>query len=79
MKTWKPTANDIHYYWIEDSGLIIGQAHCVFNSTVWIAKVSSKGEDDTVIGKYITLDFAKKAVEHYWNIQERTLSHESNN
>ena len=77
MKAWKPTANDTYYYWIEDNGLIIGTVHNVFNTTIWLAKISSNN-DDAVIGRYITCDFAKRAVEQYWNIQERTLPNDTN-
>lgn len=67
-RAWKDTENDTLYYYQSNDGKIIGQVHKISHTKVWIAKI-----DEHQLGQYIDRDFAKKALENYYLIQERTL------
>ena len=62
-----------HLYYNEDTGLIIGITHKLGNQNVVnIAKVYKENEEIN-LGQYISIEFAKKAVENYWFVQQRTF------
>ncbi len=70
---WKNAENNTHYFYKVENGHIIGQVHNVVHTQIWTAKIVHTYNDEKYLGQFITSDFAKKAVESYWNIQERTL------
>ena len=56
-------------YYDDADGKIIGSVYKVGNSqSIYGASV-----DNNVLGHYIDCDFARRAVEQYWNIQDKTL------
>ena len=68
------------YYYDTDSGMIVGAAHKFALQDIWCAAVHTgtyayplKFDDEKPLGQYIEQEYAKKAVEHYWSIQSRTL------
>jgi hypothetical protein len=67
-RAWKDTENDTLYLYQTVDGRIVGQVHKVTHTKVWIAKI-----DEQSLGQYISCEFAKKALEDYHLIQERTL------
>lgn len=71
-RDWKD-AEHCHYYYNVENGKIVGQSHNVAHTKIWVAMVKLNHNEEQYLGQYITLDFAKRAVELYWEIQERTL------
>lgn len=72
-KEWKDTDNNTHYFYNLEDGMIVGQVHNVTHTKVWVSKIVFNFNEEKFIGQYVTLDFAKKAIERYWEIQDRTL------
>jgi hypothetical protein len=68
---WKES-NDSLYYFNLDNGEIVGHAHKIAHSSVCLAKIIIKNDED-ILGRYISIETAKKAVENYWLIESRTL------
>lgn len=74
MRNWKEGAHDTFLYYDTDNGRIIGQLHTQAHTRIWVARVLTEVYNEEVyLGQYISVDFAQKAVEQYWNIQDRTL------
>ena len=70
---WKDTASDTHYYFKTDNGLIVGQTHNISHTKIYMA-IAMFANEEKFLGRFITLDHAKKAIESFWGIQELTLS-----
>jgi len=69
---WKDADHNTHYYYNVENGQIVGQVHNISHTKIYLAVAIVRNAEE-YIGRYIALDFAKNAVSHYWNIQERTL------
>ena len=73
--------NSKWYYYDTDTGMIVGTAHKYALQEVWCGTVYTgsyeffgpKLDDEKPLGQYIEQEYAKKAVEHYWSVQSRTL------
>ena len=58
---------------VDENGKIIGSVYKIGNSIgIWGGKVYSDNEEGT-LGQYIDSDWARKAVENYWDVMSRTL------
>lgn len=68
---WKESNDSLYYFRIKD-GEIVGHAHKIAHSSVSLAKIIIKNDED-ILGRYISIETAKKAVENYWLIESRTL------
>ena len=77
MREWKDSENRCSYQWQVKDGRIVAQVHNMAHTTVWLAKIIHNYNEETYIGQYIDMNSAKAAVDTYWNIQERTLTHET--
>lgn len=75
MNEWKEGLHKVWYYWKTETGLVIGQVNSIAHTEIHIAKVISECGEEIYLGQYVSSDFARRAVENYWNIQERTLPH----
>ena len=67
-----------YYYYNTDTGKIVGNVSKIMSNDIWIALVhtgtySFTLDDERHLGQYISVDFAKDAVEHFWAVQNRTL------
>ena len=67
-----------YYYYDVNTGKIVGQVSKIVLSENWIAlvnvgKYTLTLDDEKHLGQYIDLNSAKKAVEYFWDIQNRTL------
>ena len=67
-----------YYYYNTDTGKIVGNVSKIMSNEIWIALVhtgtySYTLDDERHLGQYISIDFAKDAVEHFWAVQNRTL------
>jgi hypothetical protein len=66
------------YYYHRETGKVSGFASKHVNHDVWYAMVYLGDYTFTIteekhLGQYIDLEFAKKAVERFWDVQDRTL------
>jgi hypothetical protein len=77
MKEWKEAPHKVWYYWKSDTGQIIGQVTNISHTDIYNSKVYCNNTEERYLGQYINSDFARKAIEHFWNIEERTLSYDS--
>lgn len=69
---WRCISSNHHYYFQEHDGLIIGQAYNLALTIIWGAKIPINATEEHVLGQYIELEFAKKAIEEYWDKKDRT-------
>lgn len=72
-REWKDAEHNCHYYFSTENGLIVGQVYNLAHTKIWGAKINIIPNEEKSLGQYITLEFAKRAIEHYWQIQDRTL------
>jgi len=72
-KAWKDTEQNHLYLYQVKNGLIIGQVYNLAHTKVWGAKINVFPNEEKYLGQYVSVDFAKRATEEYWEIQERTL------
>lgn len=72
MKQWTEKEFSQWVYYDDTDGKIIGSVYKVgTQNTIWGAKVYTNMEG--VLGQYIDSDYAKKAVELFWDVQSRTV------
>ena len=76
-KDWRDTEHNVSYYYLKDTGRIVGQIYNLAHTNIWGSKVYSEQNEEHFLGQFINNDFAKKSVERFWNIQERTLTNET--
>lgn len=73
MRQWREAEHSNHFYYHMDTGLIqahvykIGQSYTIYHAKIYFENT------DRVIGAYIELEFAKRAVETWWLQQDVTL------
>ena len=72
MKKWLEKEFSQWVYYDDIDGKIIGSVYKIGNmNSIWGAKVYIELEG--ILGQYIDSDYARRAVENYWDIQSRTL------
>jgi len=69
---------DKYYYHDVKTGKIVGSVNKIALQEIWIALVftgeySFTLQDEKHLGQYINMDFAKRAVEFFWDRESRTL------
>ncbi|MEY3376699.1 MAG: hypothetical protein RL463_1009 [Bacteroidota bacterium] len=74
---WK-SVSDKYYYYNVDTGKIVATAGKValqeiFFSVTYTGNITFRLDDEHHLGQYISLEYAKRAAETYWDIQNRTL------
>ena len=73
MKRWMEKEHDNHCYYDDDNGRIIGMTtRQGLNKSIYIATALNFKLEEP-LGSYVSLEYAKKAIEEFWIIQERTL------
>ena len=77
MKDWRDADHKVSYYYLLDTGRIVGQTYNLAHTNIYGAKVYSDLNEEKYLGQYISFESAKKAVERFWNIQERILIDET--
>lgn len=71
MYNWRD-AQDCSYYYIEETGLIVGQVHSIAHTNIYLAKIIKQNEE-AVIGRFINCDSAKRAIDKFWVMEYNTL------
>lgn len=75
MKKWLEKEHSQWVYYDDIDGKIIGSSYKFGNlNSIWGAKIYQ--DTEIVLGTYIDSDYARKAVETYWDIESRTLLNE---
>jgi hypothetical protein len=70
---WKDAEHNCSYFFNVQNGLIVGQIFNLAHTNIWGVRIPITPTEEMSLGQYINMDFAKKAVEHYWEVQGRTL------
>jgi len=74
MKHWAEKEYEQRVYYDTDDGKIIGSVYKVGNNqTIWGAQVYSQTNESVILGQYVNMDYAKRVVEYFWEVQSRTL------
>ena len=69
---WKETGSSWYYY-TEKDGRVVGQVHEITHTKIWLAKIIVNHNNEKFLGQFISLEFARMAVENYWIQQQITL------
>lgn len=72
-REWRCINSNSHYYFQTHDGKVIGQAYNLAHTIVWGAKIPVTATDERILGQYIELEFAKRAIEEYWDSKDRTI------
>lgn len=75
-KAWKESSNNCLYYYDQENGLILGQAHIIAHTQVWLAKIYVDYNQEKYIGQYISQAHSQQAIERFWLRQENTLEYD---
>jgi len=75
IRSWKDGETVAHFLYYDEHGRIIGEVNRAGHqiNTKHTTTVYPDTEKALGLGMYINSESAKKAVERYWNIQDRTL------
>lgn len=74
MKQWQKKEFSQWVYYDDQDGRIIGAVYKIGTSTgIWGGRVYPKSTEERVLGQYIDSDYARKAVELYWDIDICTI------
>jgi hypothetical protein len=77
MKDWRDCEHKVSYYYLRDTGKIIGHTYNLAHTNIYGAKIYGDHNEEGYLGQYISCEHAKKAIEYFWNLQERTLPNET--
>lgn len=72
-RQWRCATKDCHYYFQTRNGLVVGQAYNLAHTIVWGAKIPVNATEELILGQYIEMEYAKRAIEEYWDEKDRTL------
>ena len=72
-REWRCVTKDCHYYFQVHNGLVIGQAYNLAHTIIWVAKIPINATEDLILGQYVDMEYAKRAIEEYWDEKDRTL------
>jgi len=74
MKQWQEKEFSQWVYFDDQDGKIIGAVYKIGTSTgIWGARVYLINSEESILGQYIDSDYARKAVQLYWEIDSRTV------
>lgn len=74
MKQWQEKEFSQWVYYDDQDGKIIGAVYKIGTSTgIWGGRVYLMTNEEKILGQYIDSDFARNAVQLYWEIDSRTV------
>ena len=76
-RDWRDVDKGVQYFYQVRDGLIVGQVYNMAYTSIWGAKIPLSATEELLLGQYVTLDFAKRAVEEHWNEKDRTFEVQS--
>jgi hypothetical protein len=59
--------------------LVVGQIYNLAHTIIWGAKIPVSANEELILGQYVEMEFAKKAVEEYWEKEDKTISLQTQN
>lgn len=69
---WTEYENTFFFY-LTATGQVVGIAHKIgVSSSIYLAKIILKNEE-LILGRYVSLEYAKIAIDNYWFKESRTL------
>jgi len=79
---WK-NVSDNYYYYNSATGKIVGLTskialQDIYFSVVYIGEYTFTIDDEKHLGQYVSLDYGKKVIENFWDMQHRTLLEHEN-
>ena len=72
-RQWRCVDKNNHYYFQVDNGLVVGQVYNYAHTIIWGAKIPINATEEMILGQYVEMEFAKRAIEEYWEEKDRTL------
>jgi hypothetical protein len=73
-REWRSSShNNSYYYFQVSNGLIVGQVYNLAHTIIWGAKILVSADEELILGQYVEMEFAKKAIAEYWGDKDRTL------
>ncbi len=72
-RQWRCVDKSNHYYFQVDNGLVIGQVYNYAHTIIWGAKIPINATEEKILGQYVEMEFAKRAIEEYWEEKDRTF------
>lgn len=72
-RQWRCVDKNNHYYFQVDNGLVVGQVYNYAHTIIWGAKIPINATEERILGQYVEMEFAKRAIEEYWEEKDRTL------
>ena len=73
MRRWQEYENNTQYFYDDIDGMVIGQVHRFGTSNSVYTATVKPDNIDNLLGQFVSLDYAKNAVQNFWNTQDRTL------
>ena len=74
MKQWAEKEFSQWVYYDDEDGKIVGSVYKIGNQTgIWGGKIYLDNNFEKPLGQFINSDYARKAVQLYWEIDGRTL------
>ena len=72
-RQWRCVDKNNNYYFQVDNGLVIGQVYNYAHTVIWGAKIPINATEEKILGQYVEMEFAKRAIEEYWEEKDRTF------
>jgi hypothetical protein len=72
-RQWRLADKNNHYYHQSHNGLVIGHAYNVVHTIIWAAKIPINAAEELILGQYVELEYAKRAIEEYWEKDDKTF------
>lgn len=72
-RLWRCINSNSHYYYQVHDGLVVGQAYNLAHTIIWGAKIPINATEEKILGQYVEMEFAKRAIEEYWSERDRTI------
>lgn len=76
-RDWRDIDKGVQYYYQVSNGLIVGQVYNMAYTSIWGAKIPISSTEEMILGQFVTLEFAKRAIEEHWGEKDRTFEVQS--
>lgn len=76
LREWL-TKEDCSYYYTIQDGRIVGNVHKISHTKIWLGKIVYNHNEEKYLGQYISEEFAMKAVETHWGLEDNTFISEN--
>lgn len=73
LREWFTKENECSYYYNITDGRVIGNVHKIVHTKIWLSKIVYNHNEEKYLGQFISEDFAKRAVEKHWGLEDNTF------